>query len=35
MVAAADIGRDEVAEEEERRVLLGGVSWSAYVGLRD
>lgn len=35
MVAAADIGRDEVVEEGERRVLLRGVSWSAYVGLRD
>src|SRR5215203_879475 len=35
MVAAANIGRDEVAEEGERRVLLSGVSWSAYVSLRD
>jgi hypothetical protein len=35
MAAAANIGRDEVAEEGERRVLLRGVSWSAYVRLRD
>lgn len=35
MVAAADIGRDEVVEDGERRVLLRGVSWSAYVSLRE
>ena len=35
MVAAADIGRESETFEGERRVLLGGVSWAAYVGLRE
>ena len=35
MVAAVEVGRDGEKVDGERRVLLGGVSWSAYVGLRD
>jgi hypothetical protein len=35
MVAAADIGREGETLEGERRVLLRGVSWAAYTGLRD
>jgi Uma2 family endonuclease len=35
MVAATEIGRDGEKIDGERRVLLHGVSWSAYVGLRD
>jgi Uma2 family endonuclease len=35
MVAAAQIGPEAGALEEERRVLLSGVPWATYVVLRD